>query len=115
MKTIKITPLAHSDIEKTKTYLQEEFGESVAKRIIEAIYNDLDKLAVFPQMGVDIFARYGMKTDYLCLITHKNYVFYRIEGDIIRIIRVLDERCDFMKILFKITTASAETDEYWDE
>lgn len=112
---IEITPLAHNDIEKTKIYLLEEFGKSTAQRIIGAIYDDLDKLAVFPQIGVDIFARYGIKTDYLCLITHKNYAFYRIEGDIVRVIRVLDERCDFMKILFGLTTTATETEEYWDE
>lgn len=115
MKIVDISVQAHRDLETLKEYLQEEFGGNSAKRIIGAIYDDLEKLEIFPKMGVNLFARYGMETEYLCLITHKNYVFYRIEGDYVRIIRVLDERCDFMRILFGIVTTPEETEEYWDE
>jgi len=106
MKKVDITPLAHSDIEATKAYLLTEFGENSANKIVKAIYDDLEKLAAFPQMGVDLFSRYGIDTDYLCLITHKNYAFYRIEENYVHIIRVLDERQDFMRILFGIVTTS---------
>jgi len=115
MKRVDITPLAHSDIEGIKIYLQDKFGDSSAKRIVGEIYDDLEKLSAFPQMGIDMFARYGIETDYLCLITHRNYAFYRTEGDIIRIIRVLDERRDFMRILFGIVTTSEDTENYWNE
>jgi len=75
MKKIDITPLANSDIAMTKEWLENKFGESSAKKTIGAIYDDLEKLAVYPQMGIDLFSRYGIETDYLCLITHKNYAF----------------------------------------
>ena len=33
-------------------------------------------------------------------ITHRNCVFYRIDGEFIRVIRVLDERRDYLRVLF---------------
>lgn len=115
MKKVDITPLAHNDIERLNDYLLGEFGEKTSKKVLGAIYDDLEKLSVFPDMGVNILAKYGIVSDYLCLITHKNYAFYRIEGDYIRIIRVLDERQDFLRILFGIITTSEETENYWNE
>ena len=49
------------------------------------------------------------------IVVEKNYVFYRIEEDYVRIIRVLNEREDFMRILFGIITTSEDTEEYWKE
>lgn len=115
MKIVDISPEAHNDINGVKIYLTDRFGEFTAQRIVGEIYDDLEKLSVFPDMGVDMFARYSIETDYLCLITHKNYAFYRVEGDTIRIIRVLDERRDFMRILFGIVITSEDTEDYWDE
>ena len=51
------------------------------RRVLGSVYDDIEKLAVFPEMGVDILAKYGIISDYLCLITHKNCVFYRIDGE----------------------------------
>ena len=44
------------------------------------------------------------------IVVEKNYVFYRIEEDYVRIIRVLNEREDFMRILFGIITTSEDTE-----
>lgn len=41
----------------------------------------------------------------------KNYVFYRVEGEFIRIIRELDERRDYLAILFGITSGLEEGEE----
>lgn len=39
-------------------------------------------------------------TDYFCLFIRPNYVFYRVDTDAIYIIRILNQRQDFMNILF---------------
>ena len=112
---IDITPKAHEDLERLYGYLSAEFGETRAKEIISSIYDDLESLANFPNLGTDIISKYGIHTSYLCLITNKNYAFYRIENDTIKIIRVLDQRQDFMQILFGVKTTSPDTDKYWNE
>ena len=115
MKQVDITPRAHDDLADLKTYLLIEFGETCAQRVLGAIYDDIEKLAVFPEMGVNILAKHGIISDYLCLVTNKNCVFYRIEGEFIRVIRVLDERRDYLRVLFGISTSAEENEEYWDD
>ena len=115
MKQVDITPRAHDDLADLKMYLLMEFGETCAKRVLGAIYDDIEKLAVFPEMGVNILAKHGIISDYLCLVTHKNCVFYRIEDEAIRVIRVLDERRDYLRVLFGLSTSTAESEEYWDD
>lgn len=114
MKTVELTLLAHNDMEELKAYLLREFGERTAGKVLGEVYDDMGKLSAFPEMGKDILAEYGIASDYLCLVTHKNYVFYRIEDNFVRIIRVLDERRDFLRVLFGIPAASDESEEYWD-
>ena len=113
MMYIDITPEALSDIQIRKAYLTESFGEGKAKQIIKSVMDNIEKLALFPNTGIDILERWGVESDYRCLIIRRNYVFYREEGNAIKIIRVLDERQNFMKILFGVSGIS--DDEYWDD
>lgn len=112
MKQIDITPRAHEDLADLKAYLLIEFSETSAQKVLGAIYDDIEKLAVFPELGVNILAKHGIVSNYLCLVSHKNCVFYRIEGEFIRVIRVLDERKDYLRVLFGISTTSEESVEY---
>ncbi len=41
-------------------------------------------------------------TDYRYLFTEKNYVFYYLEADKIRVVRILNEQQDYMVQLFEI-------------
>ena len=79
------------------------------RRVLGSVYDDIEKLAVFPEMGVDILAKYGIISDYLCLITHKNCVFYRIDGEFIRVIRVLDENMNIADFNPLVRDAYLET------
>lgn len=74
MKQIDITPRAHGDLADLKAYLLIEFGESCVQVVLGAIYDDIEKLAMFPELGVNILAKHGIVSDYLCLVTHKNCV-----------------------------------------
>ena len=93
----------------------EEFGKTSAQRVLGAIYDDIEKLSIFPELGVNILAKHGVVSDYLCLVSHKNCVFYRIEGEFIRVIRVLVERRDYLRVLLGISVSTEESEEYWDE
>ena len=41
-------------------------------------------------------------TGYRFLFCRKNYIFYRIEGDTVKIVRILNEKREFVRILFGI-------------
>ena len=92
-----------------------EYGEDFAKKIVGNIMDSIGNLLMFPDAGVNMFARYGIVCDYLYTVSNRNYVFYRKEGEYIRVIRVLNEKQDFMYTLFGIKTTSQETEDYWEE
>ena len=115
MKQLDLSPEALNDLQQTKAYIITEYGEDFAKKILGNIMDSIGNLLAFPDVGVSIFVRYGIDCDYLFIVSNRNYVFYRKEGEFIRVIRVLNEKQDFMYILFGIKTTSRETEDYWEE
>ncbi|MCR4787367.1 MAG: type II toxin-antitoxin system RelE/ParE family toxin [Lachnospiraceae bacterium] len=115
MKNIEITPAAYKDLEGLKMYLTENFDGDVATKELKQIFKDLRRLAKYPDTDIKLFERFGITTDYKCILTQKNYAFYRIEGDSIKVIRILDNRRDFLYILLGIHMSSDESEGYWDE
>ncbi len=110
--SVRISSEAMADLESIKAYLSAQFGTDVSERFIRDIMKDIKKLKDYPNIDIKLFERFDIVTDYKCFYTHKNYVFYRIEGDKINIIRVLDHRRDF---LFTLFGPSMKEDDYSDE
>lgn len=101
---IKYTKKAREDLQGIKDYIVGEFGsEELAVKILKEITGTVRNLEVFPLMGKSVSEVTGMATEYRCLFCRKNYIFYRMGGETIYIIRVLNERQDFMRILFGIS------------
>ena len=115
MKEISFSPEAINDLEGIKERIDEEFGSKKEKEILRAIMKDIKRLRQYPNMDIKLFERFDIETDYKCICSHKNYVFYRLEKDTIRVIRVLNEKRDFLYVLFGINMSSEESDKYWDE
>ena len=115
MRKIDITPEAMNDLEVIKNYLDNEFGEKKEKEILKSILKDIRILEKYPEIDIKLFERFGIVTDYKCIYTNQNYVFYRIEEKTIKIIRVLSVKRDFMYILLGIRMRSSESEDYWGE
>ena len=101
MMKIEFTPEAVRDLQRIKSYLDIEFGELIEKKALKDIMDSIEQLGLFPESGEPVFDKYGIAYDYFIYVVKKNYVFYRIERDSVKIVRVLDWRRDFMKILFE--------------
>ena len=108
MSRINLTPEAINDLESIKEYLIQTFGEKKEKEILKKMFGDLRRLEKYPETNIKLFERFGIETDYKCLYTQKNYVFYRIEDEKIQIIRILSEKRDFMYILLGIPMSEDE-------
>lgn len=115
MRKVDITPEAYNDLELIKESLDEEYGVTKEKKILKDIIKDVRRLAQYPETDIKLFERFGIITDYKCIYTNKNYVFYRIEDDYIKVIRVLDHRRDFLYILLGIHMRSDESMDYWGD
>ena len=115
MMNIAITPEAFNDLEGIKEYLDDKFGTEKEVKILSAIINDIERLKEYPETDIKLFERFGIETDYKCIYTNQNYVFYRLESSTIRIIRILNVKRDFLYVLLGIRMSSDESDDYWDE
>ncbi len=117
MMNIDLSPEALGDLEYLKSDITSGFGEKIAIKVLKGIMSDLHNLELFPDSGSnEIFRKFNIDTDYLYLVTHKNLAFYRIEGENVRIIRILDERRDIIYVLFGIKVVPDGDDEdYWFE
>lgn len=100
MPQLLYTPQALEDLQQIRTNLRSQFGAETAKKRMRHLTQTLRNLESFPKMGFRLEKEVLFPTDYFCLFIQPNYVFYRIDTDAIYIIRILNQRQDFMRILF---------------
>ena len=98
------TPRARNDLVNIKESVIEKFDdENLAIEVLKKITKTVRHLIVFPYLGQEVSEITGIYTEYRCLFCEKNYVFYRVEADRICVIRVLNEKQDYMRILFGVS------------
>ena len=103
MMELKYTPKAKEDLQNVKCSALAHCGsEEIAVKVLREITKTVRNLAVFPYMGIELVKTTGVLTDYRSLFCRHNYIFYRIEGNRILIIRILNEKQDYMRVLFGI-------------
>ena len=115
MKMIEYSPLALEQLKDIQRNITNDFGENVSKKIITNIVRKINNLGVFENMGADVSAIYNVESEYRYIYAEKNYVFYRVEDDGVKIVTILNEKQDFMRTLFGVITTSDKTNEYWEE
>ena len=113
MPKLIYTPKALEDLQGVKSYITEQFGASKAKIGVREITSAARQLEIFPDEGSSLEELIDYPTDYHYLVVKPNYVFYRIEGDTVRVIRILNEKQGFLRILFRINSISEEDEDYW--
>ena len=98
---IYYTPRARNDLVNIKESVIEKFDdEDLAKKILRKMTETVRQLITFPYLGQELSGITGIYTEYRCLFCEKNYVFYRVEENRICVIRILNEKQDYMRILF---------------
>ncbi len=113
MYQIMYAPRALEDLQGIKAYISVNFGRDIAKNCVQELTKAVRQLERFPEEGQRLEELLDYPTVFYYLYVKPNYVFYRIEEDIVRIIRILNEKQDFLQILFGISSVSEEGEEYW--
>ena len=114
MYLLEYTPQALHDLQTIKEYIEENFGISVANNKIKKLTSTIRQLECFPYSGQSLRDLLAVASDYRYLVAGPNYVFYRIEKQNIKVVRVLNEQQNFIQILFGIS-GSSDSDSYWEE
>lgn len=100
MFKVEYSPQALKDFQNIQMYIVGEFGAEVAKRIMQTMTKDIRRLEKFPISGRMLSSIIEVPTYYYYLYSKKNYVFYLIEEDAVKIIRILNEKQDYVQMLF---------------
>lgn len=82
------------------------FEINVARECLRRLTSSARRLEKFPVEGPSLERMILVPADYRYLYVKPNYFFYRVEGNCVKAVRVLNERQDFLKILFGIAAVS---------
>lgn len=102
MYRVQYSPKSKEDLMRIKSYITSEFDENLTIEVIKKVMARIRNLEEFPLMGKPLANLIDVPTDYLYLVTEKNYIFYRNEEKTVKVLRVLNERQDYMRTLFGI-------------
>lgn len=115
MKQIKYTPDAAEKLRAINRAILNQYGSNKAKEIVSRITDAIRGIAENERKGPSVEKMFGVSSGYRYIFILKNYVFYSIESDCIRIINIYNEKEDFMRLLFGVNTTPKETIDYWEE
>lgn len=99
------------DLQSIKNHITSEFGDSIAQSIMKKITTGVKRLDLFPQSGINLAKNISVATDYYYMFIEKNYVFYRLDADRVYIIRVLNEKQEYMQQIFGVYNETKENEE----
>lgn len=99
---LKYTPEAIADLQNTKAYISNVLhNPKAAKRITKQILDMCGSLKEHPNLGMSLNAKTDIDTDLKYLLCENHLAFYRIEDDWVMVVRILDGRTDYMRVIFK--------------
>lgn len=100
MFAVVFSPKASADLDEIKAYIESELGSPKAanEKILE-ILGAIDNLSVFPEIGPSLKGKIDSLARYRCLSVSGYLVFYRIETKRVLVVRILNGRMDYLRIL----------------
>lgn len=83
------SPEAETDLEDIWLYSFEKWSEDQADRYYDELIDGINKLIDNPMLGK---SREYVRRDYRSLQINRHVIYYRLQGEVIDIVRVLHER-----------------------
>jgi plasmid stabilization system protein ParE len=109
MAKLQLSPLAQEDLQAVKKYITDELqNPQAAINTVTQITKKLHNLEDFPGMGTPLVSKIDIETDYRFLVCGSYMAFYRYDGEIVYVVRILYGRRDYVKILFGETSATGD-------
>ena len=101
MFKVEVSPQAAEDLLEIKNYIENDLQNPIAAHnTIEKIVETYEDLENYPEIGIPVERYVSFPTDYKFVLANNYSVFYRIDGDCVKIIRIMYSRRDFVRILF---------------
>lgn len=98
---LRYTPEAIRDISALSDYISENLANPAAAfRIKKSLLDTCSLLKTQPLMGGSAAEKLGYDTDLRYFVCEKQYIFYRVEPEVISVARVISARQDVIRVLF---------------
>ncbi len=95
------TEEARKDLLVIKEFILDKFDdESLANTVLRKIVKNVRSLEIFPYMGAELSTVTNAGRGYRYLVCEHNYVFYRVGENSVHVIRILNEKRDYLYELF---------------
>ena len=101
MFEVKVTPQAAEDLLEIKNYIENELQNPIAAHnTVLNIVETYENLSTLAETGIPVERYVPFPTDYKFVLANNYSIFYRIEGKLVRVIRIMYSKRDFVRILF---------------
>ena len=101
MYKVKISPTALEDLAEIKDYISQELCNPQASiNLVSKIIKKIRRLSSHPGIGAQLSSIVDIQTDYRFLVCDNYLLFYRCEGEVVFVSRILFGRRDYTHILF---------------
>ncbi len=98
---IVFSSASRQDLRNISDYISGTLKNPIAaKNVIERILRSVKRLEEQPNMGVSLQEKCAVKTDYKCLFCENHIAFYKVQNETVKIIRILDGRTEYLKVIF---------------
>lgn len=95
---VRFTPFAHEDIRNIYNYVLKD-GETTAQKQVISIYDSIESLGEFPNMGASLQKFVVRSTKLRYLVINKVYIVIYDVTDAVDVIRVFRKEQDFINDL----------------
>lgn len=112
---LKYSPDASDKLKEIKRKIVASYGIEVATKVVSKMIRDIRDLQDNPKKGPSVEVILGIPTPYRFLHVEKNYIFYRIETDIIYVTDIYNEREDFLWKMFGVSLRTQDSIDFWGE
>ncbi len=105
MNKLHFSPEALNDLDEIWAYIFEDLQNSMAaQNTVAGILDTIEKLRGFCEMGPPLSLVTEIESNYRFLVCRNYIAFYRFNGDVVSIDRILFYRRDYLRILFGNTS-----------
>lgn len=98
---IIVAPKAKEDLQAISTYITEELSNpDAAKKLMQEMKAKIASLSEMPERGATLDSFISLKTGFRFLVCGSYKIFYVCSHEQVEVLRILNERQNFMKALF---------------
>ncbi len=102
MFEVKVTPQAAEDLLEIKNYIENELQNPIAAHsTVLNIVETYENLSTLAEAGISVERYVPFPTDYKFVLANNYSIFYRIDDNIVKVIRIMYSKRDFVRILFE--------------